>query len=892
MVEQDPQRLLYMAEDAGSGTSVQEVLEKSGYLVDVVTDGQEGLAACEQTGYDVATIEYNLPSVHGLAVIHALGSKGLLPPTIMVVNPGSEVIAAEALRMGADDYIIKDAQGGFLHLVRFVVKQVLDHRRLEEAAEAARSGLTQSERRFKTFAESAKDILWMLDLNLKYTYVSPSVRNVLGYDVDEIMRLNPLEILTPESKHRVLKALLDELEIEKKNPQERAMSRTEEIAQYHKDGSLRSFEVTAAFLRDDVGRPAGILGMSRDITSRKAGEDALRESESKFRMLVEESPVGIVLCDTDGRVTDLNPAVLSILDSPVEEAKEFINLLTFTPLVETRVSSAIRRCLETGQANMGEFPYRSKRGRQIYTRVHVVPLRSADNATKGAQVVIEDITDQKRAEGLRVRSERLKAVVAIADGVAHNFNTSLRSVSADAQMALTSMDARNFSEARDLILKIRDSVHTSVQTVRRLQQFAGARSVTMAPQSRVFDLSDSVKEGVEKRKLWWRPDTSHAVPVTVKLDLQPDCMIAGEEDELVEVVVNLLKNAAEALAIGGEMRVRTYTEGDQVILQVQDEGEGIPKEDLEKMFEPFWTTKSSHSGMGLSVSLGIIRRHRGRVTVSSRVGVGTTIIVGLPRVEQQPAEIEPMPKDFGERKFRILLIDDDEHALRLIEKGLKRLGQTTFVAFTGQQGLKLFEEEEVDAVVCDLAMPGMSGWEVSRSLRDICARKACPVPPFIMLTERETGPAGDEIRLHPDVDRVVEKPVKVSQLLEIVDKEIKGALTQAAFSGSIYGIDILEYVQLLLFTGQQVVLEILSKDGLRGLLFIDKGEIPHAVCGDMEGEEALYQCLTFKGGNFSSLPWREPECVTINKRGEFMLMEAARQRDGLREAAKESVNLL
>ena len=182
-------------------------------------------------------------------------------------------------------------------------------------------------------------------------------------------------------------------------------------------------------------------------------------------------------------------------------------------------------------------------------------------------------------------------------------------------------------------------------------------------------------------------------------------------------------------------------------------------------------------------------------------------------------------------------------------------------------------------VLCSAGLRDPKAAEIFRSIQELCLSRGVNKPPFILLTDSENQLGREELMAHPEIDRVVERPISMSRILDVLVKEVKASEAQTAFSGSIHGIDILEYVQIVLFTGQKVVLEIRSKEGESGHLYIDKGEFRHAICGEREGEEALYQCLGFKGGSFSSLPWREPESVTIDKPGEFLLIEAARKRD-------------
>jgi PAS domain S-box-containing protein len=148
--------------------------------------------------------------------------------------------------------------------------------------------LGETERLYRTLVESAKDVIWTVDLNLRYTYVSPSATEFLGYTLEEIMALQPLDGLTPESREKVIKAFHEELALEASGPREKYTSRTEEVERYRKDGSTRWEEITTTFLRDRLGKPIGILGISHDITDRKGMEDELRGARDELEKRVEE----------------------------------------------------------------------------------------------------------------------------------------------------------------------------------------------------------------------------------------------------------------------------------------------------------------------------------------------------------------------------------------------------------------------------------------------------------------------------------------------------------------------------------------------------------------------------------------------------------------------------
>jgi PAS domain S-box-containing protein len=688
------------------------------------------------------------------------------------------------------------------------------------------------------------------------------------------MHFRPLRL----GSNRSLLALVEDLTLEKRQlilKQEHE----KEILKERDDLEKRVKERTAEL-------EASNDALRREIEERQRAEEALRESETRYRMLVQNSPVGIISCDPSGAITELNPAVPPIIGAPSHEAALTWNVLEFSSPVEARLSRAVRNCLESGAPAVDEFPYKSKWGKQLYVRLHVVPLRGATGEIAGAQAVLEDISEHKRATGLLLRSERLKALIEMAGGVANTFNNTLQALTADAQTALNCLESRQFVELGPLLGQIRDNTLNAAQTIRRLQQFARVQSSIGATPRKAFDASAAVQEGIEKSKLWWKNNPeSKGRDIVLECDLCEGCFVQGDNEEVIEVVFNVIKNAVEAQPGGGTIRVKTTVDRSHIVLQVQDEGIGIPKKQLGKIFEPFWTSKASHAGMGLSVCTGIIRRHQGSMAVTSKEGKGTIVTVKLPHAikdEEEPEAAPPSVKgDVEGPNYRFLIIDDHDASLKSLEKGLKALGQTVFTAKSGAQGTKVLGKNNVDAVVCNLSIKGMKGWEVIGKIDALCAEKDIRRPRFVILTARGTQLSADEILAHPEVNRVLEKPVDAGQLVEIVGQETDEAADAAAFSGSIHGIDILEYVQLMLLSGQQAVVEIVSRDGGSGLLFLDKGEIRHATCGDLKGEKAFFYCVGFKGGSFSSLPWREPEEVTITKPGEFLLFEAARKRDEL-----------
>jgi|GEM_PF-445339 len=650
----------------------------------------------------------------------------------------------------------------------------------------------------------------------------------------------------------------------------------------HKDGTYRWIRDHWIMIRDDQGSPFEIAGCWIDVTEQKRVEDTLRKTVLRYRSLVDSSPVGMVSFDTRGEITEFNPAVLQILGAPFGEATDPKYLFTYLPVMEAGISEAILHCMESGKAGVGEYQYKSKKERQVCTRLHVTPVHNGESNISGIHAFIEDISDQKRAEELIVKSERLKVLGQMARGLGYNFNNLLQVVSGSADMALTGLDMNDMDAVRNNLKQILESAQSATETVKWLHQFGRTPKTSADSQKELFDFSELVEEAVEICKFWSRAELERTgAQIKYDVSLKKDCLVEGIPDQISWVALNILKNAVEALPNGGRIKVKTYIDENLAILRVEDNGVGIKLEEINNLTQAFWTSKDGHAGMGLTFNSEIIRRHKGKMGIKRMKPHGTCFVVRLPGAIDKRKNGQPHAEEMSERGFRILLIEDDERVLRILEEGLKLLGQQPICAMSVEEGLKILHQSEVDAVVCELAMPDKSGWEAAAAVREVFREKNVPKAPFIALMGY-AAPEQDEVDPSTGVDRVLAKPIKVPQLLEIITQEIGKESAGGAFSGKVDRIDLLEYVQLLLLNGRRIVLEVASTEGMKGHIFVDRGEILHAICGDLRGEDALYKCLTFKSGTFSTLPWQEPEEVTINRSAMFLLVEAARKKDDMR----------
>ncbi|MBV9924302.1 MAG: response regulator [Acidobacteria bacterium] len=329
----------------------------------------------------------------------------------------------------------------------------------------------------------------------------------------------------------------------------------------------------------------------------------------------------------------------------------------------------------------------------------------------------------EQAERERMREhyaqmEKLSALGELASGVAHNFNNTLTGILARAQLLLDTKDLKDVRRGLRIIIQ---TAEDGAKTVKRIQDFARQRR----DQDFVrIDVDQLMLEVAEITRPRWK-DHAEAANVHIKLVRQigSNAVIMGDAGELREVLVNMVFNAVDAMSDGGTLTLSTSDGGDEVVLTVADTGTGMTEEVRSRIFDPFFTTKGKAGmGLGLSVSYGIIRRHEGRVEVDSEVGKGTTFRMTFPVVgesdTQRINDTGPLLPERTDGTLRILVVDDEDYVRELLADILEREGCEVSLAGEGREALKLFDSSDYDAVFTDVGLPGMSGWEVARAVRE------------------------------------------------------------------------------------------------------------------------------------------------------------------------------
>ncbi|HEV8676520.1 MAG TPA: GAF domain-containing protein [Methylomirabilota bacterium] len=368
----------------------------------------------------------------------------------------------------------------------------------------------------------------------------------------------------------------------------------------------------------------------------------------------------------------------------------------------------------------------------------------------------------RAAQDQLVRSEKLRAVGEMAAGVAHDFNNTLAAIMGRAQLLLSQIEEPG--QRRQLQI-IEQAAIDGARTVRRIQEFTRMRR---ARPFELVDLNHLVGEVVEVTRSRWKDEAlGQGISYEVRVDATPVPMVGADPSELREVLINLVLNALDAMPDGGEIRVRTGVEGEQVVCVVADTGIGMTEAVRQRIFDPFFTTKAEKgTGLGLSVAYGIVTRHGGEIDVRSEPWRGSSFTIRLPVARGLPERLAKAATAAAPRSARILLIDDEEHVRQVLADILSSQGHAVTASADGRAGLSRLHEEPFDLVFTDLGMPGLSGWEVAR-----LAKLRRPEAIVVLVTGWSDLIDADEAQRR-GVDYVLAKPFEMESVRAVVGQAL------------------------------------------------------------------------------------------------------------------------
>ena len=620
--------------------------------------------------------------------------------------------------------------------------------------ERALAAEERSDLRFRALFENTRDGVFIYDLEGKTVAANREAVRLSGYSEGELIGRSFLDAAAPDERGQAAEVFRSLLRGEAMEPYERRVRR--------KDGTELVTAIHAALARDRAGDPHHVQSVVRDITERKRAEAALRESEERFRTLVENAPEAIVVLDVEkGHFVQANGNALRLFKCRREDLENFgpVELSSATQPDGRSAAEAAREYLERamrGETPAFEWVHQDLEGNQVPCEVRLVRLSAAyPNLIRGSMT---DISERKRMEQERRDLEerlrlaqRMESIGRLAGGVAHDFNNMLTVMSGYVELAMRMLEAGGAPQ-REL-----SEIHKATKKASALvkQLLAFSRQQVLRP--KILDLNALIRQ-VERLL---RPIIGENIRLVIRLgeDLGS---IKADPGQIEQALMNLAVNARDAMPDGGRLEVVTSTRrldsrpgegaakmepgpyakmkpGPYVVLTVSDTGHGIDEKTRDQIFEPFFSTKGKGrgTGLGLSTVYGIVQQSGGYIRVDSQPGQGATFRIFLPRVEGEPErETRPRrPAQPAGGSETILLVEDEDSVRELAARILQENGYQVLAEGSAEQAQKLWDRHgtSIDLLVTDLVLPDLDGQELADRLRR--ARPGLPVVAMSGYTE-------------------------------------------------------------------------------------------------------------------------------------------------------------
>ena len=509
--------------------------------------------------------------------------------------------------------------------------------------------------------------------------------------------------------------------------------------------------------------PSVIKWVFKELASEKEliqAKKALEISEKKYRSIVDNALVGVYKSNIDGDILYANCALSNMFGYSSPEEMMSGGILQIYKNKKDR-SDLLNNLKKSGGVDEFECECVKKDGSGVDI---ILTATMDDNIISGMMV---NITSRKRMEKILIQSEKLRAMGVMAAGIAQDFNNVLAIINGYTQLLECSCDGNE--ELLKGFRAINKAVDDGSETVRRLSEFTRMGKSTAKHIS--LNMVEIIEQSINFSKPKWK-DVAQAGGATYEMDtegLSPVRAVLGNPPELREIVINIINNAIDAMPEGGRITFRTWEKGDTVFISIADDGCGMSKEVQSKIFDPFYTTKGIEgSGLGMSVSYGIIGKHGGKIDLISKEGKGTIFTIEFPVATEEilpETSIEPVI-DIQAENYRILVVDDVKEISDLLHVFLSRQGYNVDSVESGDAAIKMLEKERYDLVICDLGMPQVSGWDVIKVVESLDKK------PKIGLI---TGWADMLDSLNQDdmgIDFIISKPIKYKKLSTTVKETL------------------------------------------------------------------------------------------------------------------------
>lgn len=539
---------------------------------------------------------------------------------------------------------------------------------------------------------------------------------------------------------------------------------------YHNPSIDKDFQIIDRIITWPDGRDVR-FEIAIDVTERKQAKQALQESEERFREMAELMPEIIYETDLELNLTYVNKCAFEQFGYTRQEFDEGLNGLDMlVPEARIGAQERVDKLIMGEDVGLIEYTALRKDGSTFPIMLQADVIYK-DGDPVGLRGIIIDITQQKQLEDERTKAAKLESIGILAGGIAHDFNNILFGVLGNVSIAKMIAETENYESILELLTAAERAGRRATELTQQLLTFSKGG----APLKKTASVAGLIKESSEF--------ALSGSNVTSRYDIQEGlwpCEI--DEGQINQVINNLVINADQAMPEGGMIVIRAenvtvrrgnrlpLNEGRYAMITIEDQGVGIPKEQLSKIFDPYYTTKQKGSGLGLTTTYSIVKRHGGHITLESELGVGTTFYIYLPASCKQVEAKEGRKKKIAVTKGKILVMDDEQIIRDVVSRMLESIGHEVECTTNGTQALKIYRQateygKPFDAVILDLTIPGgMGGRETVKQLL-----KMDPDVKAIISSGYANNPVVADYREN-GFSAVMSKPYRIEEMEEVLQK--------------------------------------------------------------------------------------------------------------------------
>ncbi|MFC1834974.1 response regulator [Thermodesulfobacteriota bacterium] len=751
--------IIIVDDDLMLADNLQDILQDEGYTVHCAGTCSEGRSLAAKVKPQAALLDERLPDGTGTQLLADL--RKLDPEcfcVIMTAHADLESVMT-AIERGVFHYLMKPVgPAELLH----VLKRVFDTIGLRVEKRLAEQALKESERRFREILQNVRMVSVCVDVDGTITFSNDFLLEHSGWRRSDVVGKNWFDLFVPPDRSASGRAAYM-IKIRAGNIPAHGESRI-----ITRDGSMRILSWNNTVLRNPSGRIIGLASIGEDITELKQTVAALKESEDRLKIILDRIQAGIVLVDSQTHlIVDANPVAVSLIAAEKEE------------VIGSRLNTYFRDL----ELDLGPGAHLGRRIEKAETRLFrddglklpvlytVVPTMLNGKPHLVGSFI--DLTDRKALEEEQLKAEKLEALGLLAGGIAHDFNNLLTGILGN--ITLAGMYVEGGGKAHKRLLEAQRAAVRAKDLTQQLLIFASGG----APVKKTVSVDELLRDSAG---FVLRGSKSRSV-----LKIKPNLWLANiDQGQITQVIYNLVINADHAMAEGGDITIEAENviiesdsgiavpEGKYIRISVIDCGSGISREDLKRVFDPYFTTKRKGSGLGLTTSYSIVKNHGGTIVVESEEGEGATFHVYL------PASINQVPDTSGKQekpiygKGKILVMDDEEVIRDLMSDLLANLGYEAVFAADGKEAIEVYRIAEdsgrpFDVVIMDLTIPGGMGGKATME----ALVRIDPDVKAIVSSGYSNDPIMSDYRSYGFID-VMAKPYGVAELSGVLHRVIHG----------------------------------------------------------------------------------------------------------------------